>query len=71
MSELANELRTRRERAIRIGNCSGFYGDRIAVAQEMVEGGPASYRAYSAGSPVQPAGSWAVELRGEPFLPGR
>lgn len=25
---------------IRIGNCSGFYGDRIAAAREMVEGGP-------------------------------
>jgi hypothetical protein len=27
-------------RAVRIGNCSGFYGDRIAAAREMVEGGP-------------------------------
>jgi hypothetical protein len=27
-------------RAVRIGNCSGFYGDRIAAAKEMVEGGP-------------------------------
>jgi hypothetical protein len=27
-------------RAIRIGNCSGFYGDRLAAAREMVEGGP-------------------------------
>jgi hypothetical protein len=25
---------------IRIGNCSGFYGDRLAAAKEMVEGGP-------------------------------
>ena len=25
---------------IRIGNCSGFYGDRISAAREMVEGGP-------------------------------
>jgi hypothetical protein len=24
---------------VRIGNCSGFYGDRIAAAREMVEGG--------------------------------
>ena len=24
---------------IRIGNCSGFYGDRLAAALEMVEGG--------------------------------
>jgi acyclic terpene utilization AtuA family protein len=27
-------------RAVRIGNCSGFYGDRIDAAREMVEGGP-------------------------------
>jgi hypothetical protein len=28
------------QRAVRIGNCSGFYGDRIEAAIEMVEGGP-------------------------------
>ncbi len=28
------------KRAIRIANCSGFYGDRIEAAKEMVEGGP-------------------------------
>ena len=27
-------------RPIRIANCSGFYGDRLSAAQEMVEGGP-------------------------------
>jgi len=26
--------------AIRIANCSGFYGDRLSAAKEMVEGGP-------------------------------
>ncbi|MDA8149336.1 MAG: DUF1446 domain-containing protein [Actinomycetota bacterium] len=26
--------------AIRIANCSGFYGDRLSAAAEMVEGGP-------------------------------
>jgi hypothetical protein len=26
--------------AIKIANCSGFYGDRISAAREMVEGGP-------------------------------
>ena len=26
-------------RPVRIGNCSGFYGDRIAAAREMVDGG--------------------------------
>jgi hypothetical protein len=25
---------------IRIGNCSGYYGDKLSAAQEMVEGGP-------------------------------
>jgi hypothetical protein len=25
---------------VRIANCSGFFGDRLAAAQEMVEGGP-------------------------------
>ena len=25
---------------VRIANCSGFYGDRISAAREMVEGGP-------------------------------
>jgi len=28
------------QRPVRIGNCSGFYGDRIAAAREMVDGGP-------------------------------
>jgi hypothetical protein len=27
-------------RPIRIGNCSGFYGDRLSAAREMLEGGP-------------------------------
>jgi Acyclic terpene utilisation family protein AtuA len=27
-------------RPVRIGNCSGFYGDRIEAAREMVDGGP-------------------------------
>ena len=29
-----------RTRAVRIANCSGFYGDRLSAAREMVEGGP-------------------------------
>ena len=28
------------DRPVRIANCSGFYGDRISAAREMVEGGP-------------------------------
>ena len=27
-------------RTLRIANCSGFYGDRLSAAREMVEGGP-------------------------------
>ena len=27
-------------RAVRIANCSGFYGDRLEAAREMVDGGP-------------------------------
>ena len=26
--------------AVRVANCSGFHGDRLAAAKEMVEGGP-------------------------------
>ncbi|RHW25998.1 DUF1446 domain-containing protein [Nocardioides immobilis] len=29
--------------AIRIGNCSGFYGDRLSAFREMLEGGPLDY----------------------------
>src|SRR3954471_921725 len=25
---------------LRVGNCSGFYGDRFSAVQEMLEGGP-------------------------------
>ena len=27
------------ERPIRVGNCSGFYGDRLSAMCEMLEGG--------------------------------
>ncbi|MEU4624839.1 acyclic terpene utilization AtuA family protein [Actinoplanes sp. NPDC023801] len=30
-------------RTIRIGNCSGFYGDRFSAMAEMLEGGPLDY----------------------------
>jgi len=26
--------------ALRIANCSGFFGDRVSAARDMVEGGP-------------------------------
>ncbi len=29
--------------ALRIANCSGFYGDRLSAAREMVEGGPIDF----------------------------
>ena len=31
---------TRTPAPVRIANCSGFYGDRVAAAREMVDGGP-------------------------------
>ncbi|MDP9182085.1 MAG: DUF1446 domain-containing protein, partial [Actinomycetota bacterium] len=37
---------------IRIANCSGFYGDRLAAAREMVEGGPVDVL----------TGDWLAEL---------
>src|SRR5206468_3590555 len=33
-------MNTAATRPVRIANCSGFYGDRIAAAKEMVDGGP-------------------------------
>jgi hypothetical protein len=30
-------------RTIRVGNCSGFYGDRLSALREMLEGGPLDY----------------------------
>ncbi len=37
---------------IRVANCSGFYGDRLAAAKEMVDGGPIDYL----------TGDWLAEL---------
>ena len=31
---------TQTDRVLRIANCSGFFGDRVSAAREMVEGGP-------------------------------
>lgn len=31
------------KRPLRIANCSGFYGDRLAAAREMIEGGPVDF----------------------------
>src|SRR6516225_3717220 len=30
-------------KTLRIANCSGFYGDRLSAAKEMVEGGPIDF----------------------------
>jgi hypothetical protein len=30
-------------RAVRIGNCSGYYGDRLSAMREMLEGGELDY----------------------------
>ena len=38
--------------AVRIANCSGFYGDRLAAAREMVDGGPIDVL----------SGDWLAEL---------
>ena len=27
-------------KVLRVANCSGFFGDRVSAAREMVEGGP-------------------------------
>ncbi len=37
---------------VRIANCSGFYGDRLSAAREMVEGGPIDFL----------TGDWLAEL---------
>lgn len=50
---------------IRIANCSGFYGDRVSAAREMVEGGPIDVL----------TGDWLAELTmlllGKAMLSGR
>ncbi len=38
--ETAGRREPRMAEPIRIANCSGFYGDRLSAAAEMVEGGP-------------------------------
>ena len=38
--QLRKSDRERGARPVRIANCSGFYGDRLSAAREMVEGGP-------------------------------
>ena len=35
--------RPRGEAPVRVANCSGFFGDRLAAAREMLEGGPIDY----------------------------
>jgi hypothetical protein len=37
------EWKPRGAPGLRIANCSGFYGDRIAAAREMIEGGPIDF----------------------------
>ncbi len=47
---------------LRIANCSGFYGDRLAAAREMVEGGPIDVLAVT---PAEMRWVQRKELRGE------
>ena len=35
--------KARGERPLRIANCSGFYGDRLAAPRELLEGGPLDF----------------------------
>jgi len=42
----------RGSRPVRIANCSGFFGDRLSAAKEMVEGGPIDFL----------TGDWLAEL---------
>ncbi|WP_436776566.1 acyclic terpene utilization AtuA family protein [Yinghuangia sp. YIM S09857] len=37
---MTDDRTTTPRRPVRIANCSGFYGDRVAAAREVVEGGP-------------------------------
>ena len=37
---MSTDADTAPRRPVRIANCSGFYGDRLSAAKEMVEGGP-------------------------------
>jgi hypothetical protein len=36
----ADAMKELEKQVLRVANCSGFYGDRISAAREMVEGGP-------------------------------
>jgi hypothetical protein len=50
-------------RPVRIGNCSGFYGDRLDAAREMVEGGPAGLSRAGTDPPVDVlTGDYLAEL---------
>src|SRR6266568_4334739 len=64
MAELAGHPRAARP-VLRIANCSGFYGDRVSAAREMVEGGPIDVL----------TGDWLAELTmlllGKAVLAGR
>ena len=43
MSFEARSARTSTTSPLRIGNCSGFYGDRLTAMREMLEGGDLDY----------------------------
>jgi hypothetical protein len=43
VSAAPRRWRPRGEPGLRIANCSGFYGDRLAAAREMLEGGPIDF----------------------------
>jgi len=43
VAEVSTGLDHQDRRSVRIGNCSGFYGDRLSAMREMLEGGELDY----------------------------
>lgn len=49
---MTDDARPPTRQPVRIANCSGFYGDRLSAAREMVDGGPIDFL----------TGDWLAEL---------
>jgi hypothetical protein len=65
MADVPAQVPAEGSAVLRIANCSGFYGDRVSAAREMVEGGPIDVL----------TGDWLAELTmlllGKAMLSGR
>src|SRR5215475_9861020 len=65
MADVPPGVAARGSAILRIANCSGFYGDRVSAAREMVDGGPIDVL----------TGDWLAELTmlllGKAMLSGR